>query len=221
MQAARRAEEERREAARREALARAEAEQAERARWLQARSRHKETQLGARSRELAELRALHQRQRQMRAEYARWVCRGGVCVQARGIASRRAMNPWCLLCRGQTQCSLLVTRAVKPLLLEGTGWNGTRHSIALTREPSHSTPAPTANTHTLPRHLPAGPLPFPGPRHRQELAAQREEERRQQLTSRLAAKQRRVAAMEEEKAAMLRALEEVRREIRQQEDGLK
>lgn len=71
-QAARRAEEERREAARREALARAEAEQAERARWLQARSRHKETQLEARSRELAELRALHQRQRQMRAEYARW-----------------------------------------------------------------------------------------------------------------------------------------------------
>ncbi len=79
LQAARRAEEERREAARRDALARAEAEQAERARWLQARSRHKETQLEARSRELAELRALHQRQRQMRAAYARQALKGCAC----------------------------------------------------------------------------------------------------------------------------------------------
>ncbi|PSC72181.1 hypothetical protein C2E20_4488 [Micractinium conductrix] len=58
-------------------------------------------------------------------------------------------------------------------------------------------------------------------RHRQELAAQREEERRQQLTWRLATKEARVAGMEAERAAMLQALEDVRQDIRRQEDSLR
>lgn len=54
-----------------------------------------------------------------------------------------------------------------------------------------------------------------------ELAAQRQEAARDELSRRLDAKQRRVSAMEGERAAMMRALEDMRRDIRQQEDALK
>lgn len=75
-QAARRAEEQRREAARREALARAEREGEERERWYAARQQAKEAELEQRRAEMAELRALRQQQAQMRATYARCVGRG-------------------------------------------------------------------------------------------------------------------------------------------------
>ncbi len=58
-------------------------------------------------------------------------------------------------------------------------------------------------------------------RQRIELAAQRQAVARDELSRKLEAKQQRVAAMEAERGGMLRALEDMRRDIRQQEDTLK
>ena len=78
-QAARRAEEAQREQARREAQARAEAELAERAEYYRRRQMQKEAELEERSAEMADLRAMKQRERQMRAAYARWGLLAGWC----------------------------------------------------------------------------------------------------------------------------------------------
>lgn len=151
----------------------------------------------ARRRELAELRALHQRQLQMRAEYARWV--GGMGGWAGVSDSRyglcRQRHTWMWYC----MCGVARSDGIFPM---------DSSACCHTHVPSSATSTPALLCPALGRH-------------RMELAAQLEEERRQQLTNRLAAKHARVAAMEEEKAQMLRALAEVRREIRQQEEALK